>query len=258
MRTTLTLGGMSERAPRTCGGSSPNRRVRWRSVRVASDRDVGALEDLCGEGASAGRPGPGRRARRGVRLSRPERRGEVDDDPAPPRAHSTDVRPLGRLRARRRERRRRRSQAHRLPARRSPARRPPDRARTARFARAAARERRRAAPRRALRAAAGRSRSADPPALQGEPPEAGARPGVHAPARSRRPRRADGRARPAAPGRGALAAARDRGRRAHRLPLVALARRGPARRGPRRHDPGRPPHRRRRRRDASASARSGT
>ena len=85
--------------------------------------------------------------------------------------------------------------------------------RAARIPRPAAGIGRPGAARRARRALRCRARPADPRALEGQPPEARARAGVHAPPRPARPRRADGRARSAAAARVPPARARDRGDR---------------------------------------------
>ena len=133
--------------------------------------------------------------------------------------------------------RRRGSATGRLPAGRPASLRPAVRPGAARLARATPRRRRPRNAGRARRAVRLRPRPSDPGALEGQPTEAWDRPGVHAPAGGPHPRRADRRARPAQPRRVPLARARDGGRRAHRLPLVAFAGRGAAHSPPSRDHP---------------------
>ena len=95
---------------------------------------------------------------------------------------------------------------------------------------------RRPAPRHAVERLRRHARPADPRAVEGKPPEARARAGVHAPPGAAHPRRAHERPR-SAPAGGVLALRARPPRRRTSLPLVPLARRGAARRRPPRADP---------------------
>ena len=104
----------------------------------------------------------------------------------------------------------------------------------------AARRRRPARPRRARRALRRAARPAGARAVDGQPPEARAHPGVHARARAADPRRADRRARSARAAELPRAAGRGRGAGPHGLPLVAHAVGGRAGRASRRDPAPRP------------------
>ena len=219
--------------------------------RGAGDRDGRALEDLRRSGRTLDGARPARRARRGVRLPGPERRRQDHDDPAPARPDPADrgARRAARPRLAAEPGGRRRAQVGYLPGdlRLSDRLTGRDAARLARAACAAAR--RRFATRSASASGScSTGRSASSRRATGRSSGSCRR---SCTARPARPGRADQRPRPAAAGGVPRAAPRDGGRRAHRVPLVALARRGAARGRPRRDHPRRAAARRRSRRRAA-------
>ena len=183
-------------------------------------------------GPRALRPRPRCPAGRDPRLSRAQRRRQVDDHAAPARPDQADLGVGDAPWARQPGRQPRGAASRRLPARRPRPLSDADRVGDARLPRRAPRRRRPAGARRARRAIRRRARPAAARALDGEPPEARPHPGVHARARAPDPRRADRGPRSARPAE--LPRAPRGGRRAgtHRLPLVAHAVRGRAGRGP--------------------------
>ena len=215
----------------------PYRRGAWRAApRYSREGPVEGLRP----GARALRPRPRGRARRGLRLPRPQRRGQVDDDAPAARPDQAD-RGLG-------DAARARQPRQSLEIRRRVGFLPGDFALYPKLTGAAMldylAELRGGVDRRVRDELAERfDAAARPPgarALDRQPPEARADPGVHARARAADPRRADRRARPAGAAELPRAARRGRGAGPDRVPLLAHALRGRAGRRPRRDPAPRP------------------
>jgi hypothetical protein len=183
-----------------------------------------------------------------LRLPRPERRRQVDDDPAAARPDPSYERERHGARARQPAEQRSDPAPDRLPTRGPPHVRADDRVRAARVLRPPPRRSRAGASRRPRAAIRARARSPDPLALTRQQAEGRPRPGVRFAPRAARARRADVRPRPARPADVPRARPRDGRRGTDRLPLVARAVGGPARRRPRRDHPGGPARRGRGRR----------
>ena len=183
---------------------------------------------------------------RGARVPRPQRRGQVHDDPRPARAAARRRRRGAAARRRPVARRRRAAPPARLRARRRQPVAEPHRRRGHRPARPAARRARPAAPRRAARAVRARPDQEGPRLLQGQPAEGRARRRAGLRRRAADPRRADLGPRPAdGGGRSRSASARTRDARAHGAAVQPHPGRGrgavrPGEHHPRRAAPSRP------------------
>ncbi len=162
------------------------------------DRNPSAHQVLRQDARDRGRRHRGR-YRRGVRLPRPQRRRQVDDDPAAARLHPPDERIAQCPRHGLRNRLDRDPPPGRVRAGRPLDVREDDGPRDVAVLRVAARNDRHRDRGCAGRAAQAGPRSQDPLLQHGQPPEGGSGAGVHARAGAADPRRADERPRPADP-----------------------------------------------------------